>query len=673
MPQPTSIRRSLLVNLIAAVLLLGAAIIGMTFVRTRGTMERISESLITQTLARSEVELRAFFDPVRRQLLELRDLSGAGLDNVAPEDLDDLLSSFMRGHGWVSATMIADERGSEHMLLRTGTEWRSRRTPAGDQERASEIRTWSDGAPDAVYSSEASDYDPTRRPWFRGAVDELATSASSAPVNWTEPYTFFTTGDPGITASVAFRDDESRLRVIGLDVALIDISNFVTALDVLGNGFAYVLSSNGSLVGLPRAGRFTDDEVLKQALLKRPDELDVPMARDIAAAFLGDDQNNEQATRFVSGNITWWGDLRRVPLSPDSDGAYLVLGVAVPEADLLEGVQEERLLIGALTLLVLGVAVGRAFGLARRYSQPLEALVIESERISTGDLEPGPPIQTNVAEVHRLARAHDTMRDGLRSLLQIEHDLKIARTIQENTYPEQLPTLDGFDLAAWSEPADQTGGDTYDVIGLHTTVGDTIALTNGRAGQAVLLLADATGHGIGPALSVTQVRAMLRIAVRMSSDLSTIANHINTQLCEDLPGGRFVTCWLGQLDSTTGTLTAVSGGQAPLLRYHAARDEFEVLSADSPPFGLFDVGPIEVPPPMTLEPGDIFAVMSDGIFEAADPSDEQFGEGRVQDQIRQHRDASAAELLNAIRQAERAFSQGAPAADDRTILIVKRT
>ena len=81
--------------------------------------------------------------------------------------------------------------------------------------------------------------------------------------------------------------------------------------------------------------------------------------------------------------------------------------------------------------------------------------------------------------------------------MRLERDLQIARQIQQGTFPDALPAIGGFDLVAWSEPADETGGDTYDVIGR-------------SAGSVLFLLADATGHGIGPALSVTQVRAMLR-------------------------------------------------------------------------------------------------------------------------------------------------------------------
>jgi phosphoserine phosphatase len=94
--------------------------------------------------------------------------------------------------------------------------------------------------------------------------------------------------------------------------------------------------------------------------------------------------------------------------------------------------------------------------------------------------------------------------------VKIERDLAVAREIQMNVLPRELPKYPGYDLAAASVPAEETGGDIYDVV----PVAD--------ASSCVLLLADATGHGIGPALSVTQVRAMLRIAVRLGARLRDV-------------------------------------------------------------------------------------------------------------------------------------------------------
>ena len=671
MARTRSIRRSLLTNLIAVVLLLGIAILAMTFVGSRRALRRFSQSLIDQTLFRVEVELDGFFDPVSRQLRTLRAWGEAGLlDLDDPAGLNTRLAGFMQEHRWITSCMVADGRGREHMLLRLDGGWRNRQTFDPEGTRRARWWEWTDEAPAPVESEETLDYDPRKRPWYQGAAAKLEAAPAETPaIHWTEPYTFFTTKEPGITAALAYAAPGGEARVIGLDVLLIDISRFTTEVEVHGRGAAFVLSDDGRIVGLPRGPRFPDDASIQGALLKRPEELGTPVARDLSAALLGGEGVADRAARFHSEGGTWWGQLRSYELAEDR---RLLIGVAVPEADLLGNVRQQRIWIAALTAVMVTLAIGRAVVLAGRYSRPVEELVRESERISTGDLDPGPPVDTEVDEVHRLAQAHDKMREGLKTLLRIQHDLKIARRIQESTYPERLPELDGFDIAAWSEPAEETGGDTYDVVGIHgATIGDKILLTDREAGRAVLLLADATGHGIGPALSVVQVRAMLRVAVRMSLDLSEIATHINEQLCADLPTGRFITCWLGQLSSEDHSLRAVSAGQGPLLRYDAAQDEFEVRGADTTPLGLFDHGKIDVPPALKMEPGDIYAVISDGIFEATDPAGEEFGVERVQRAIHEHRESSARDILAGIREAAEVFAQGEPPNDDRTIIVIK--
>jgi sigma-B regulation protein RsbU (phosphoserine phosphatase) len=162
------------------------------------------------------------------------------------------------------------------------------------------------------------------------------------------------------------------------------------------------------------------------------------------------------------------------------------------------------------------------------------------------------------------------------------------------------------------------------------------------------------------------------MAVRISPDLSEIATHMNEQLCADLPTGRFITVWLGALNRFDNTLTTISGGQAPLLLYRARADEFETLNADTTPFGLFDSGRIEAVTSIILGPGDIYAVISDGIFESKSPVGEEFGAERVQAVLREHREESAAGIVARIREAVDAFTEAAPAADDRTIVLIKR-
>ena len=256
----------------------------------------------------------------------------------------------------------------------------------------------------------------------------------------------------------------------------------------------------------------------------------------------------------------------------------------------------------------------------------------------------------------------------------LERDLQLARNIQQRTFPKQLPQLAGYELDAWSEPAEETGGDAYDVIGYNT---DRSADGSNRA---LLMLADATGHGIGPAIAVAQVRAMLRMAARLhlprieqrSEGIARIIHHLNQQLCQDLPADRFITAWLGELNTTEHVLETVSGGQAPLLYYAAGRRDFETMGADAIPLGIStDWQPPDVRT-LSLQPGDIFAVISDGVFEAQNAAGEQFGGDRVRELIASNCDKTPIEISRALRDATAVFTEGRPPDDDRTAVIIKR-
>jgi sigma-B regulation protein RsbU (phosphoserine phosphatase) len=270
----------------------------------------------------------------------------------------------------------------------------------------------------------------------------------------------------------------------------------------------------------------------------------------------------------------------------------------------------------------------------------------------------------------------------------LERDIELARTIQQSSFPDRLPGVAGFDIAAWNEPADKTGGDVYDIVVRDLAIspsGDLAIESSADAvgqwprGQmarssndrVVLLMADATGHGVGPAISVTQLRSMLRMAVRLGADLEQVARHANQQLCSDLPGGRFITAWFGELDATASTLISFSAGQAPLLRYIAGEDRFDLTGADALPLGVMDLPDASPPQCIHMQPGDIFAVISDGIFESRDYEDNLFGADRVQDCLREFRHLPAREMITNMLQRLETFTKGRPADDDRTAIVIK--
>ncbi|MGI9014736.1 MAG: PP2C family protein-serine/threonine phosphatase [Phycisphaerales bacterium] len=241
----------------------------------------------------------------------------------------------------------------------------------------------------------------------------------------------------------------------------------------------------------------------------------------------------------------------------------------------------------------------------------------------------------------------------------MERDLELARVIQRATWPQQIPTLHGLDIATFSESADSTGGDTHDLITLDN-------------GDVLAMLADATGHGIGPALVATSLRAMLRMGVSMNASLAELATQLNRQLCKDLPLGHFITVWLAVLHADTNTLESYSAGQAPLLHYHAARGRVTQLQSDDVPFGVIPDATPEEPVSIPLQPGDTFIVLSDGFFEAMNERRERIGTEEIITTITQNCRSSASDLIAAIRQTVDNFANGTPASDDQTALVIRR-
>jgi serine phosphatase RsbU (regulator of sigma subunit) len=314
------------------------------------------------------------------------------------------------------------------------------------------------------------------------------------------------------------------------------------------------------------------------------------------------------------------------------------------------------LVLTAVASVVAAVVMG--FFLAKGLSIPILELVKGTAKVARGDYD----FRINVTsrdEVGLLANAFNSMVRGLLLKEKMERDLAVAREIQMSSLPKQMPTLAGYEFEAWSQPADEAGGDIYDALDL-------------SAQRVGILMADATGHGIGPAISVSQLRAMFRMGLLLGTDLTELMSKINLQLTSDLPAGRFITAFAGILDGNDHQIRYISGGQAPLIHYRAEEDRLDWLDASTVPMGLLAWPPLIFPPAVEMRPGDIFALVSDGIFEYADRTGEPFGKERVGDLIRSHRHDTLEELRKKLCEAVRVFSGGLPQEDDMTVVLVRR-
>jgi phosphoserine phosphatase len=249
-----------------------------------------------------------------------------------------------------------------------------------------------------------------------------------------------------------------------------------------------------------------------------------------------------------------------------------------------------------------------------------------------------------------------------RSLVQAEkldREIKLAREIQMSALPSEMPRIAEYDMAGQFCPADQTGGDTFDLVPLDDQ-------------RLFVLLGDASGHGIGPALSATQMTGMLRVALRLGADLDAIFAQVNNQLVEDLPEEHFVTAFLGVLDTRAHAVDYHAAGQGPLLHFKAATGECTWLPPTTFPMGFMRYPSIDPPQRLALAPGDVLGLISDGVFECENPAGEMFGTAGVERVLRGHPADDMSDLLARMLQAVHVFAAGRAQADDITIVLLAR-
>ncbi|MGH8124464.1 MAG: PP2C family protein-serine/threonine phosphatase [Rhodanobacteraceae bacterium] len=240
----------------------------------------------------------------------------------------------------------------------------------------------------------------------------------------------------------------------------------------------------------------------------------------------------------------------------------------------------------------------------------------------------------------------------------LHNEVEVAREIQRSTLPDTMPQIAGYDLHGHFQPATYAGGDMFDVVQLEHGV--------------FLLLGDATGHGFGPALSAVQMQGMLRLAFRLGADLDQAFLHVNNQLAEDLPADRFITAFMGFLDPGAHTVRYHSAGQGPILHFHAADGHCDWNRPDMFPVGVLGLDEVKAAVGLPLAPGDILALISDGLYEQPGPDGSEFGQDRVGAIVqRDHAlptDGLCRNLLTAVEE----FSAGCTQADDITMILVRR-
>ncbi|MHB8713537.1 MAG: bifunctional diguanylate cyclase/phosphodiesterase [Trichloromonadaceae bacterium] len=341
-----------------------------------------------------------------------------------PEHFNQLFLPLLQQFPYLTSVVAGTDTGEGWMLMQLPDgRWRNRITdlPRWGEEQL--FLEWFEDDPPQE-RREVVDYDPRQRPWFKTA---LAAENEGQP-QWTAPYTFFTTQEPGITVATYRTLDNGRKMAIGLDIKLLDISKTSSTVELGKEGQLVVMTEDGRVLGLPRSVAWQSELLLQPA-----EKLPISQLQAGLATWRLAGRPEQQILRFDADGRAWLATFKPFVLS----GTSLWIALVAPEADFLPPWQKMGQALGAILVVILSLTLLASRKQAQRFSKPLESLVADSERIAQLDFNESPHPSSNYKEFQRLEVAHGRMRGILKEFQQ-------SSVAQANTLRHALDEKDAI-------------------------------------------------------------------------------------------------------------------------------------------------------------------------------------------------------------------------------------
>lgn len=280
---------------------------------------------------------------------------------------------------------------------------------------------------------------------------------------------------------------------------------------------------------------------------------------------------------------------------------------------------------------------------------------LESDELnaySEDDLEVLMLLASQVAIIIEKVMLHEQLVEKKR----LEGQLEVARQVQLELLPPRDPELPGYDISAYNFPTEEVSGDYYDWVRIYDD-------------QIGIVIADVAGKGVPAALLMAFLRASLRAATHIGYAPHISMAKVNFLLWESIERNQFVTAFYGIMDATNRTLAfANAGHNPPLLLNPDGTPRF--IEEGGLPLGMFrDTRYYEYY--ITFEPGQLLVLYTDGVTEAHNPDEEEFGKERLANSVARARDLSAHELIEAVQRDVIAWTQGRGSHDDVTFFVIK--
>ena len=427
---PISLYHSLLRNIISVIIFLSCSILIVIHFATNSVKLNISEILIDRVTNHVEAELQHFFEPVEHSLTSVRIMAEDGVINLSnKDDLNKIFFSIMKSTPQISSINIGDEYGNGFLLLKKNDNWITR--CVNDTNHPGIIK-WKSF--DSKYNleeqwSEKGQFDPRTQPWYICFTrkNDAENIKSKRQVYWTNPYSFFTTHEPGITVSTAITTPDGNFYVLALDILLIDITDMSSEINVTENGDVFILSEEGTLIGLPKDYASCTTEERKEVFFSSPLDSTIKHIKDSYTAWLNQAKSKKDSFFFKCGNQNWVGGV--YPFNLNQERKFLI-SIIFPENDFLDELKRQTSVVIIVAFIAMILAIFLTHKITINYSAAVEKIVLQSEKITNLDLSHKTSVSSNLKEIQQLANVHENMRLALDSFSKYV-PLKVVRELLE--------------------------------------------------------------------------------------------------------------------------------------------------------------------------------------------------------------------------------------------------
>lgn len=482
---------------------------------------------------------------------------------------------------------------------------------------------------------------------------------------WLEPYFDEGGGDIIMTTySVPFYTRENGTKklcgIVTADISLSWLQKLVSHMKIIKNGYGFLISKHGTIVTHPDVSKIMNETIFSIA-----EEIGDKELRRIGREMIQGKSGfvRQKSLIFNRDSLLYYTPLESTGWS---------LGVMFPEKELFAPLRKLTRNVALISISGLVLLFTVIVWISHKITRPLRKLAVAAGEIGEGNLNIKLPIVGTGDEIGMLGQSFSKMQKDLSEYIdnlqettaakeRIESELTIARDIQLSIIPKMFPAFPDrpeFDVYAILESAKAVGGDLYNFFFVDET-------------HLYFAVGDVSGKGVPASLFMAVTQTLSR--ARTDKDLSAgeIVTRINKDLCRDNEMSMFVTHFLCILDTETGKMEYCNSGHNPPFIVSNSNELTKLDKIHGMPLGIFDDHSYSTNT-VSLQHGDRIVLYTDGVTEAMDIDNNEFGEGKLVEILKSKELGNDAKsVTHTILKAVKDFSGGAEQSDDITILVLK--